>query len=506
MSGPLRPSDRSQDRGQSAIPTVDAPLGPRHDAAYCEDAEEILETAPCGFLSTRPDGTILRANRTIADWVQQPREALVGGQKFQDLMTVPGRIFYETHFSPLLRMQGFVKEIACQLKRNGQTPLDVIVNSTLKLGSDGTPLIIRTAVFDATDRVKYEHELRRSRNHAQQFAAIVTSSQDAIISVGSDDIVLTWNPGAASMFGWTENEAIGRAINDLIMPAAMRDSAAPGYARVAASDTGMPEQTVRRRRDGSQIDVELNVSPIVGADGRSSAISVIFRDIRERKRAEGHIKLLMAEVNHRAKNLLGVVQAIVNQTSRSGDPATFAKRLSDRVAALAANQDLLVKTEWQFVDLRELIVVQLDHFADLIGQRLIIDGPILRLNPAAAQGIGLAVHELATNAGKYGALSNATGRVHIGWCVDACRSLLTMTWCETGGPRVEAPTRRGFGMTVTGRLVEGAVQGEVETRFDPTGLLWTLRAPLESIVERGLNEILILDDEAQFQGPAAASA
>ncbi len=152
---------------------------------------EFMNGAPCGFISSLPDGKILYVNDTMVAWVGQDRDALLGGTRLQDLLTVPGRIFYETHIAPMLRLQGSVNEIACQLKRAGREPLNVFMNSDLKTGPGDQPRLINTIIFEATERMQYELELRRARNEALQLAAIVTSSTDAIISVGFDGLVKT---------------------------------------------------------------------------------------------------------------------------------------------------------------------------------------------------------------------------------------------------------------------------------------------------------------------------
>src|SRR5262249_25898467 len=148
---------------------------------------------------------------------------------------------------------------------------------------------------------------------------------------------------------------------------------------------------------------------------------------------------------HRAKNMLSVVDAIAHQTA-ARSPEDFVERFSERVQALSANQDLLVRNEWNGVDIADLVRAQLAHFADLIGFRIAVQGPNLRLTPAAAQPIGLAPHELATNAGKYGALSTFNGHVAVGGGTDGLT--FTMSWTERGGPPVSAPGPRGFGTIV----------------------------------------------------------
>ena len=216
-------------------------------------------------------------------------------------------------------------------------------------------------------------------------------------------------------------------------------------------------------------------------------VSAVF-DITARKRAEQHALLLMAEVNHRAKNLLGVIQAMIRQTARHGDPETFVARVSERVIGLAASHDLLVENQWQGVDVAELVTGQLAHFKDLIGTRVLLDGPPARLSAAAAQGIGMALHELATNAGKYGALSNREGRVCISWRVNANGEQgFSMCWLEDGGPPVATPTRHGFGQMIIGPMAGAAVHGVAEILFHPSGIAWTLSAPIAGAIEAGLD-------------------
>src|SRR5262249_43898101 len=164
-------------------------------------------------------------------------------------------------------------------------------------------------------------------------------------------------------------------------------------------------------------------------------------DITERKEREEREHLLMREVNHRAKNILSVVEAIARQTA-TRNPEDFIERFSERIQALSANQELLVRNEWKGVEIEDLVRAQLSHFVDLIGSRIVLDGPKLRLKVAGAQTIGLALHELATNAGKYGALSTNEGRVVVFWAIDG--DALTMSWTERDGPPVSAPQRRGF--------------------------------------------------------------
>jgi two-component sensor histidine kinase len=188
----------------------------------------------------------------------------------------------------------------------------------------------------------------------------------------------------------------------------------------------------------------------------------------------------MREINHRAKNMLSVVDAIAHQTA-TRNPEGFVERFSGRIQALSANQDLLVRNEWNGVEIEHLVHAQLAHFADLIGSRIAVHGPKLCLKAASAQAIGLALHELATNAGKYGALSMDTGRVDIHWGTHG--NTFAMSWIERDGPPVFVPKRRGFGTIVMEAMTERSVDGTVDVDYAASGLTWRLTCPAGNALE-----------------------
>jgi two-component sensor histidine kinase len=202
------------------------------------------------------------------------------------------------------------------------------------------------------------------------------------------------------------------------------------------------------------------------------------------KQAEQQIRLLMNEVNHRSKNLLSVVTAIAQQTA-AFNPQEFVKKFSSRVQALAVNHDLLVKSQWRSIDASELIGGQLAHFGDLVGKRILFDGPPIRVSSAAAQSIGMVVHELSTNTVKYGALSGEEGRIDIGWEIDSsgAEPVFSICWTERNGPPIAAPTHRGFGTTVVTKMVEMSLDGETVLDYTSTGLIWRLGCPLKNVLE-----------------------
>jgi two-component sensor histidine kinase/CheY-like chemotaxis protein len=202
------------------------------------------------------------------------------------------------------------------------------------------------------------------------------------------------------------------------------------------------------------------------------------------KQAEQQIRLLMTEVNHRSKNLLSVVTAIAQQTAASS-PQEFMKKFSSRVQALAVNHDLLVKSQWRSIDASELIDGQLAHFGDLVGKRILFDGPPIRISSAAAQSIGMVIHELSTNTVKYGALVSEDGRIEIAWEIDRgeAEPLFLICWTERKGPPVVAPTHRGFGTTVVTQMVEMSLDGEAVLDYSSTGLIWRFTCPLKNVLE-----------------------
>jgi PAS domain S-box-containing protein len=243
-----------------------------------------------------------------------------------------------------------------------------------------------------------------------------------------------------------------------------------------------------RRRDGSVRWVENHGLAYIegaGPERRVAGFVGTLADITERKQREEREHLLMREINHRAKNMLSVVDAIAHQTA-TRNPEDFIERFSERIQALAANQDLLIRNAWHGVEIEDLVRAQLAPFADLMGSRIVGCGPKLRLNAASAQAIGLALHELATNAGKYGALSKDTGLLHIGWRTEG--ETFTMSWAERDGPPVFPPQRRGFGTIVMQQMAERSVDGRVELDYAPSGVTWCLICPAANALEPSVPE------------------
>lgn len=254
----------------------------------------------------------------------------------------------------------------------------------------------------------------------------------------------------------------------------------------SATDADVLETEIRhRRKDGSIIWRLIREKAFRrSSDGLIRQIIGASLDITERKLADDRERLLMLEVNHRAKNMLAVVQAIARETA-ARDPAEFAERFARRIASLAASQDLLVRSGWKQVSLDELVRMQLAPVVDTQSDRVEVRGSKLRVTAAAAQTIGMALHELATNAAKYGCLTAGSGRIAVRWEVSGDHRSgarrFTMTWSETGGPPVSPPTHRGFGSNVIDKMVRMSLEADVTLDYAPHGLTWRVSCPLEKV-------------------------
>jgi PAS domain S-box-containing protein len=289
------------------------------------------------------------------------------------------------------------------------------------------------------------------------------------------------NPAYAAMLGYTEEELRNRVAADLVYPED-RETNMVDVWRLLAEEIRSFEIVNRYvRKDRAPLWIHKHVSLLRDPTGRPAHTIELITDISERKCHEEHVHLLLREINHRAKNMLSVVDAIAHRIAVK-NPEGFVERFSERIQALSANQDLLVRNEWRGVEVDDLIRGQLAHFADLIGSRVVLYGPKLRLQASSVQAIGLALHELATNAGKYGALSTDTGRVDICWGADS--DTFTMSWTERDGPPVSPPARLGFGSTVVDSMAKLSVGGEVQFDYAPSGVQWRLTCPRGNALER----------------------
>lgn len=275
------------------------------------------------------------------------------------------------------------------------------------------------------------------------------------------------------LFGRDVAEIVGRTDEDILpaeslaqFGALARDALATGKAQggevsVKAADTRW---------------YELHVEPLPAADGTITGVACALFDITERKTGESHLRLLMRELTHRSKNLLAVIQAMARQTARhsAGNIETFLDAFGARLQALATSHDLLVQEGWYGASLGDLTRRQLSKYLDGNARRVSVEGPAVHLKPAAAQSYGLALHELAMNAERYGALSVPAGRVEVEWHMTPAdgngEEGVEILWVEKDGPDVTAPATRGFGTLVVEKNLARALDAEVVLSFDPGGV------------------------------------
>ncbi len=250
-----------------------------------ESLEELYENAPCGYLTTLPNGTIRKVNQTLLSWTGYSRSELLAGKRFQELLTVPGRIYHDTHYGPLLQMQGFVNEVAFNLHCPNRDALPVLVNAIQVSNAEGKPLLNRVTIVDATARRKYEQELLHARRKADRLAMIVRASGDAILHIDPQGRIETWNWGAEQMFGYTQTEAVGSYFSELITPVDQPDPLETLLKKSSPRETKQVETTYLNKV-GQQVHVSISVTPhFVAVEGLVS-VSLIIRDITERKQAE----------------------------------------------------------------------------------------------------------------------------------------------------------------------------------------------------------------------------
>src|SRR5580704_6133833 len=325
-------------------------------------------------------------------------------------------------------------------------------------------------LMDITDR--HVSEVQGAR-----LAAIVASSDDAIISKTIDGVVTSWNAAAERLFGYEASEMIGQSITRIIPPELHKEEERI-LAQLRRNERIDHFETVRVAKDGRLIDISLCVSPLRDKSGQVIGASKVARDITERKQAEKLQRLLVEELNHRVKNTLATIQAIANQSMRRAkSPADFVSGFSGRIQALARAHDLLTQTKLQGAEIMDLMRDQV-----LLGRlddgRVMCMGPTLMLDAQTSMNLALVLHELATNARKYGALSGPDGRLSVTWetRTNGDRQLV-LEWRESGSRKVAAPTERGFGSALIEQTLK-AQGGKASIRYAADGMTGTFVLPL----------------------------
>jgi PAS domain S-box-containing protein len=327
-------------------------------------------------------------------------------------------------------------------------------------------------------------ERRRAEVESAQLAAIVASSDDAIISKTLEGRVTSWNEGASRIFGWEASEMIGQPILRIIPPE-LHDEEVEILTRLRRGERIEHFDTVRVAKDRRRVDISLAVSPIRDNSGRVIGASKVARDVTERKEAEKLQRLLVDELNHRVKNTLATVQAIASHSlRRARNSEDFVSSFTGRVQALARAHHLLTERTWRGADVADLVREQV-VLGVVESNRVAFSGPALLLDPQSALHLALVLHELATNARKYGALSVPQGQLSVSWSMLANKGrMLVLQWSERGGPAVAAPSSVGFGTSLIQQALD-AHGGSASIQYAAEGVTCEIKLPLAEPVPLG---------------------
>lgn len=431
---------------------------------------DIVESARDAIFTCRPDMTISTWNRgseRLFGYAQH--EAL--GHSLAMLASDEAAASLQPQFEAALAGTPVIADIALR-DRDGDR---------LEVSAALTPLAQGDRVVGVAAIVRDMRRRRRAEAADHMLATIVRHSSDAVFSIGSDGLITAWNPAAERLYGYSAREALGAHLS-MLVPQARRQEVDETYQVVLGRGETVQFDTKRQRKDGTLVDVSISGAPLLTAGGEVFGISMIHRDITEQRRQQEQTRFIMRELAHRSKNLLAIILSMASQTARSARSVPdFTARFTQRLQGLSHSHDLLLQRDWRGVSMLELAERQLQHFVDGESTRVSFIGPRVMVDPKAAQNLGLALHELATNASKYGALSNPGGRVTLSWAIEAGR--FRVEWREVGGPAVTPPQTRGFGQVVLERLASDALEGEVKLDYAPDGFVWSLNIPATYLVD-----------------------
>ncbi len=341
----------------------------------------------------------------------------------------------------------------------------------------GETFAIGFSLRDMREQMRREQALRDSEARLQ---AILDSAVDGIVTINERGMMESANAAARKIFGYEPSELLGKNIK-MLMPdpyAREHDQYLRNYRNTGERKIiGIGREVAGRRKDGSVFPVDLSVSEVRLGD--RVLFTGIVRDITARKQVEQHRALLVAELSHRVKNTLATVISIARQTFPREQPFTEAVASFDgRIRALAHTHSLLAERSWMEVSLATVVEDEVSPYRNADGTNIAVQGADLMLNPRCAISLGMAFHELITNAEKHGALSNDGGSVEIAW--DCIRhNQLRIRWSERGGPEVAPPNRSGFGRLLLERGLAHELRGKVQLEFAREGLKCIIVFPLD---------------------------
>ena len=346
-----------------------------------------------------------------------------------------------------------------------------------RFGPSGEHIGFIGVAHDITEAKRAEAALKESE---ERYRTIFEQAHDYIITADLNFVATAVNPAVTAALGYSGDELVGRSFKEFLDPDEYEQAKIMLQKKLREGGTTRYTITVRAR-DGRRLIWEINSQLITDSSGRPVALNAIGRDVTEQRRAEQHLRLMVDELNHRVKNTLAIVQGIAHQSFRNeAIPPETRLAFEGRLEALSVAHNLLTRENWESADLRDVVAGALGVHDDTSG-RFTIGGPELRLEPKTAVTIAMALHELATNATKYGALSTDKGKVAVEWRVsDGPEPRLHICWEEKDGPAVQPPARRGFGSRMIERALAGGALELARLDFRCEGLVCEIDAPLPS--------------------------
>jgi PAS domain S-box-containing protein len=435
----------------------------------------LADNAPVMVWVTEPDGTCSYLSRSWYEFTGQSRETGLGFGWLDAVHPDDSGWSGEMFRAANARREPF--QLEYRLRRADGNYRWAIDTAAPRIGEDGTFLGYVGSVLDITERKQIEERLRAS---AAEFQT-VTNAAPALVWVGAEDgRILYMNERWHEFTGQTVEESLGYGWASTMHPEDA-ERVLPHWQRCRETGETYEGEVRYRRRDGEYRWHAFRALPYLDPDGAIEKWFGVSVDIHERKQWEEHRELLINELNHRVKNTLTIVQAMAAQSLRhmSEEDRPKVRAFEDRLFALARAHDVLTRENWEGAELREIIDEVVEPYLRQKTKHFEIEGPRLRLIPRTALAIAMAIHELATNAAKYGALSVPSGCVVITWTVTAGDvPHLELKWQEKGGPTVTAPTRRGFGTRMIERSLAQDVGGNVRLTYAPTGVVCVMDIPL----------------------------
>jgi PAS domain S-box-containing protein len=443
-------------------------------------AEQVLEALPEAIYMTDAEGRITYYNQAATKlWGVAPE---IGKSEFCGSWKLywPDGTLLPHDQRPMalaLKERRPVRGMTAVAERPDGTRVPFLAAPTPFFDVEGNLLGAVNMLVDLTDQ-------QANDEAAQRYAAIVESSYDAIVAKDLNGIITAWNPGAERLFGYAADEAIGRSITMLIPPN-HADEEPMILTRIRLGERVEHYETTRRRKDGSLVEVSLTVSPIKDRRGEVVGASKIARDVTERRRAEEQRRLLLREMDHRAKNMLALAGGLVNVSARNESTAAgLASAVSARLGALAQAHGLILRSGAEESD-RQKATTTLHALIETIlapyrqDANIELSGSHILIGRGAITSLALLLHEFATNATKYGALSAPAGRVSISW--DEQDGHLVLIWIEHGGPPVKRPRTKGFGSLLVQTTVGGQLGGRASYEWKLDGLAIRLSIPKERL-------------------------